>query len=265
MKNQYVGDINDYRKYGLLRAIISATHFSVVVARMLTPDDGSSDGTKTAYLNKPEQWSHCDPALFNGLREMLFSGEHRGVALVESSGIIPGATFFSDLVPDDAPGRASWFDSLCRSSGNCDLVFLDPDNGFEVKSKPYGRKNSSKHLYWREAVTLWESGKSLLVYQHFTRENRLDYIQRMLEALQHSTPGSTVEAFSTPHVLFLMALQPRHQKFHAAIVDAVQERWKGQIRHWELTRDRKDTNRQEDVFSDNRTSMFQRFLRLIFR
>jgi hypothetical protein len=58
----------------------------------------------------------------------------------------------------------------------------------------------------------------------------------MLEALRIATPGSFVEAFSTPHVVFLMALQPEHQEFHEAIVSSVQENWVGQIQHWELTR-----------------------------
>ncbi len=44
MKNQYFGDINDYRKYGLLRSVLAASRMSLFVAWMLTEDDGSSDG-----------------------------------------------------------------------------------------------------------------------------------------------------------------------------------------------------------------------------
>jgi len=75
-----------------------------------------------------------------------------------------------------------------------------------------------------------------LLYQYFIREKRVDFIQRMLEALKEATPGSFVEAFSTSNVVFLMALQPRHQHFHEAIVKSVQDKWEGQIHHWELTR-----------------------------
>jgi hypothetical protein len=41
MKNQYFGDINDYRKYGLLRMLHSTGDGRLLVAWMLTPDDGS--------------------------------------------------------------------------------------------------------------------------------------------------------------------------------------------------------------------------------
>lgn len=78
--------------------------------------------------------------------------------------------------------------------------------------------------------TLWASGKSLLIYQHFIREKRPRFIQRMMEALRNAAPGSLVEAFSTPHVVFFMALQPEHHTFHKAIVGSVQENWEGQIR-----------------------------------
>lgn len=236
MKDQYFGDINDYRKYGLLRAIIRASGFSVMVAWMLTPDDGSADGKFISYLKHPGMWSRYDPVLFQKIKELLASGRKRRVSLVEGSGLIPKAEYFSSLVPDTASSRSSWFNSLIQRAQSSDCVFLDPDNGLEVKSKAYGGKDSSKFLYWREVEALWAAGKSLLIYQHFIREKRLNFIQRILEKLSNATPGSFVEAFSTPHVVFLMALQPEHQEFHRAIVSSVQENWAGQIHHLELTR-----------------------------
>lgn len=236
MKNQYFGDINDYRKYGLLRAIICTSGFRTVVAWMLTPDDRSQDGKLISYLEHPGKWSRHDPVLFQKIKEFLTSGGERRVSLIEGSDLIPKAKYFSSLVPDTVSGRSSWFNSLAEHAQGNDFIFLDPDNGLQVKSKPYGGKDSSKFLYWCEVEALWTSGKSLLIYQHFIREKRLNFIQRTLEALRVATPGSFVEAFSTPHVVFLMALQPKHQKFHQVIVSSVQENWEGQIHHWEYTR-----------------------------
>lgn len=236
MKDQYFGDINDYRKYGLLRAIIRASGFRILVAWMLTPDDGSTDGKFISYLEHPGKWSRHDPVLFQKIKEILMSGWRRRVSLIEGSGLIQKAEYFASLVPDTASGRSLWFNSLVQRAQGSDCVFLDPDNGLEVRSKVYGGKYSSKFLYWREVEALWTSGKSLLIYQHFIREKRLNFIQRMLEDLSSATPGSFLEAFSTPHVVFLMALQPEHQQFHGAIVSTVQENWEGQIHHCELTR-----------------------------
>ena len=59
MKNQYVGDIGDYSKLGLLRAINKAD-FSLGINWYLTPDELShsktiTDGKYTDYLKK-----NCD-------------------------------------------------------------------------------------------------------------------------------------------------------------------------------------------------------------
>jgi hypothetical protein len=143
MKDQYVGDINDYRKYGLLRAIIHASGLRLLVAWMLTPDDGGNDGNFVTYLQSPDRWSRHDPNLFAKLKELL-AHEKRQVSLIENSGLLLDAKYYASHVPDTASGRSSWFNSLDKQAQESDFVFLDPDNGLEVKSKPYGRKNSSK-------------------------------------------------------------------------------------------------------------------------
>lgn len=234
MKNQYFGDINDYRKYGLLRVIAQCSQPRLLVAWMLTPDDGSTDGKFISYLDNPKKWAHHDPVLFQKLKDLEDSNQQRRVHMIEATDLIRNAGYFSTTVPDTALERSSWFKSLMDEARGHDFVFLDPDNGLEVKSRPYGTKNSSKFLYWREVEVLWSSGKSLLIYQHFIREKRTEFIQRMLEALRGAPPGSFVEAFSTPHVVFLMALQPSHHSIHRPVVDNVQERWAGQIQHWDL-------------------------------
>lgn len=233
MKDQYFGDINDYRKYGLLRAIACGSELRILVAWMLTPDDGSTDGRPVSYLEHPARWAHHDPVLFERLKQLLASVRRRRVCMIEDAGLLPKAEFFLPNAPDVASGREQWFRLVSHRAQSRDFVLLDPDNGLEVKSRPYGRKNSSKFLYWREVEALWAPGKPLLIYQHFRREKRITFIQRMLEALRGATPGSFVEAFSTSRVVFLMALQPEHQGFHEDVVQRVQEQWTGQF-HWAL-------------------------------
>lgn len=235
MKNQYFGDINDYRKYGLLRAALQASGLPMLVAWMLTPDDGSNDGQFVSYLQNPHKWSQYDPVLFNKLKILMEIGQDRGVRLLEKTRLLPGTKYFDDTVPDSGLDRGDWFNSLLEAAQGKELVFLDPDNGLEVKSRPYGARYSSKYLYWQEVEALWDEGKSLLVYQHFIREKREDFIKRMLIALKEHTPGSSVEAFSTSHVVFLMALQPRHQQAHKAILGTLKSRWQAEIHHHRMT------------------------------
>jgi hypothetical protein len=52
VKNQYFGDINDYRKYALLRALTNCGGIRTTICWMLTPDDGRGDGGFMDYLDK---------------------------------------------------------------------------------------------------------------------------------------------------------------------------------------------------------------------
>ena len=72
MKNQYFGDVNDYRKYGLLRGLVEERQ-KLGVCWMLTPSDGTSDGQKIRYLKEPERFRHLDPTLFDRLEGLVGS------------------------------------------------------------------------------------------------------------------------------------------------------------------------------------------------
>lgn len=230
MKDQYFGDINDYRKYGLIRSVLRSYQFRLLVAWMLTPDDASSDGKFTDYFSKPTQWSRHDSELYEELQCLMNQKDKREIALIENTNLLPGARYFSRIVPDSYDDRFSWSQELLSRADGCDLVFLDPDNGLEVKSKPYGRKDSSKYLYLREVDSLWAQGKSLLIYQHFCRVKRPLFIEHMKHILQGSTKGSLVSAFATSHVVFFLALQPEHQIHHSIIAADVHSNWDTQIR-----------------------------------
>lgn len=229
MKDQYFGDINDYRKYGLLRALQSEGTGRLLVAWMLTPDDGGPDGSRRTYLDRPEEWARFDPALYAGLVALLPTGVAPRVALLEPTGLLPHASFYSAVVPDARAERDIWREALLRAAAGVDLVFLDPDNGLEVPSRPVGRKGSAKYVTWQEIRELWAGGCSLLLYQHFRREPYADFAVRLAAELQGRTGASFVQVFRTPHVLFLLAAQRRHiPAFRKAIAHAL-PRWGGQI------------------------------------
>jgi hypothetical protein len=188
---------------------------------MLTDDDGGPDGRFRAYLDptkKAGKLRRLDPPLHDALVGML-TANRPAVSLFEVSGALPGAAYYSVTVPDDVYDRHLWRRGLEVAVSGADLVFVDPDNGIEITSKPIGRKGSSKYVAWSELEAIWKSGASLLVYQHFRREERGAFARRMAEDLKGRIGVQHVEAFRTPHVLFLLAAQDRHlSAFQAASV-----------------------------------------------
>jgi hypothetical protein len=229
VKNQYFGDINDYRKYGLLRLLSGCGEITTGICWMLTTDDGRTDGGFIQYLSQPEKWRHYDPRLFDYLRELVLSRNLRSVAAIEVPAILPSCRFAPGLLPDDADGRALYFETFDAIAKGSDLVFFDPDNGIEVRSKPYGRKGSSKYVYWRELIEYFSAGHSLLVYQHFPRVKRDRFIEALAREFAGKTGTQEVYSFRTRRVLFLVAPQERHRRFFEARSQKVAEVWGAQI------------------------------------
>jgi hypothetical protein len=215
MKNQYFGDVNDYRKYGLLRILSGGGELSTGVRWMLTPSDGRGDGAFVRYLEQPRRWRAFDQDLYDFLVHCVHEGNERDVRLIERSELLPASLFHSCLLDDSPIERRRYFQEMLERFRGVDLIFFDPDNGFEVKSKPYGRKESSKFLYWREVYDAYYAGHSLLVYQHFARERRDTFVERIANELLSCTNVAAIYSFRTPHVVFFLAARPEHEEmFH---------------------------------------------------
>ena len=229
MKDQYFGDLNDYRKYGLLRALTGESALKLGVAWMLTPPDGGADGSRVAYLEQPARFRACDPPLFEALRHSVQRRRVRRVSEVRRARLLPGALFDDTIVPDAASAREAFFKRLMLLFRAADLIFFDPDNGLEVKSRPWGRPGSAKYLFWREVKAAFHQGHSLLIYQHFPRVERAGYSARLAEELSARTGAARVFRFHTSGVLFLLASQQRHAGLLERGAVRVKSAWAGQV------------------------------------
>ena len=217
MKEQYVGDVNDYRKYALLR-LLGRSGLRLGVCWMLTPNDGRSDGNKLAYLDQAKQERH-DPELFALLRRVRGEADARRLILIEGSETLPGAVFVNTIVPETLFERQLWFKQASAALADTDLVFFDPDNGIEVGSVAKGGRNSSKYVYHDELAATYRAGHSLLVYQHFQRKERESFIRDVADDLRRIAANAEIWAIRTSHVVFMLVVQPRH---HAALSAAAQ-------------------------------------------
>ena len=113
--------------------------------------------------------------------------------------------------------RDAYFAHLWEAATGRELLFFDPDNGFEVASVTRGGRNSSKYFYWDEAADAYLRGFSLVVYQHFPRVRRQVFLERVVERIEEATGSSRVMALVTSHVAFFVVPRPRD-------VDALGER-----------------------------------------
>ncbi|KTE90622.1 hypothetical protein AT727_08515 [Desulfitobacterium hafniense] len=157
MKNQYVGDIGDYTKLGMLRAIENAG-FSLGINWYLTPEDDRTDGRHIEYLFK--QYDTPDTTLHNILKKIV-TNDLRQVEELENRQLFNNAIYYNKVLDfsncsDKGHFRDMWHKQAVALLKSQDIIFLDPDNGLEVSSyKPYSI-NGNKFTTYQERRTTSE-------------------------------------------------------------------------------------------------------------
>lgn len=180
MQDRYVGDVGDFGKFSLLRAMAGGhapLRLGVVWCRF--PDEGhNGDGRHVAYLDR-QDYAALDPGLHETLKSLVSDGR-RSLSAVQSSGILPhGTIYFEEPVHSASPDRAGpaaralvregWRQRALAATVRADLVFFDPDNGIEARSVPLTHPRAGKYVFWDDLIPFWERGQSLVIYHHLNR------------------------------------------------------------------------------------------------
>jgi len=206
MKNQYFGDSNDDRKYGLLRTLQSNGHGRLLVAWMLTPDDGGRDGGFRSYLQDPGTWRGAIATSSSVWLACVTQYGSRVCHSAKEGRLLPRASYRSAVVLDGRPDSDTWRNDILSAS-EVDLVFVDPPNGIEVPAKSVGHRASSK--YRHAARNRGVVGIGLLGPDLPTLPTWASRVVRAATraGVARPTGAPHAEALRTPHVLFLLALK----------------------------------------------------------
>ena len=242
MKHQYFGDTRDLFKYDLItRLVLDIPDLSrFIIIPMLTADDGSPGGGRTMFRE-----SHA-----GYLNKVLtsFLAANRG-----SRDITRIVQYFRDCgicmdmfgPPFLSHGREGYFSSaatFCRGVQGA-LIFIDPDNGLEVK------RSREKHLLFSEllAVCTAAAAPSLtVVYQHFPRVCREVYVQERLVQLRERCRQTILAVADNQVVFFLLPSGDIEDKVASVLL-----RYAGEyrvLRSW--TKTFSDIDVQEDPHQD---------------
>jgi len=222
MKEQYVGDVNDYRKYALLRHLAQQGRIRIGVCWMLTPPDA---GNLRDYLKQADRWRGYDPELFDQIRAVIEQRETNRLGAIESSGIIPNARFVDALLTDKTK-RATYFEAALSDLAEADLIFFDPDNGVAANPPNKQPRRSSKFIYLHEIAAAYERQHSILIYQHFPRVQRDQFIGKLGMELAHLSASVKLWYFRTPFAVFFLLIHPNHSAALVTAAEAVPDRWR---------------------------------------
>ena len=181
MKLQYLGDSKDSFKWDYHDFLVSHLGYPTLkLALMMTPDDHGSDGQ-----------SH--PSLFPARKEIIeFCHDLRRSRSIKAIKDLPkksGAAYevliHKNGVYLDSANREEYFSGV--DSLDDQLIFLDPDNGFEPE-----KSCSEKHVAYRDVSQVLDQTSDdtvISVFQHFRRKSFPKDYARIRERIQsgHST------------------------------------------------------------------------------
>ena len=241
MNNQFVGDVGDYTKLGILRALEKAD-FSVGINWYKTPDDRSkTGGSHTAFLDY--EGKQPDSDLLKTLREIKEKKRPRTLESLMDSTLFTRAIYYDEELnffpgKDPKTERKRWHELALEKLQSQDIIFLDPDNAFETKHIKPHHKKGSLYAGYEEAADYYRAGKSVIVYNHLSmRSAKKKFIEnRLCPILNHVSAADIfyVEAnrFQVRYYLFIS--QPKHtNKIQMTLDEMLKMGWEQYIKKYE--------------------------------
>ena len=219
MQDRYTGDIGDFGKLGLLREL-HRNGLSIGINWYLVPNEThNGDGRLIGYL-KNRSFAACDEELWRSLGEIV-ENDQRKVAALEKDAILPARRYsahldFSDSRKSDRRAiRDQWHADAVGALHGCDLVFVDPDNGLICPSA-VDMKKSNKYVLCKELADYYNTGASVVYYQHKARRKGEFYIDQhkaFLSSCGFSAATGIGLKFKTASLrYYFFIVQPRHKE-----------------------------------------------------
>ena len=196
MRNRFIGDVGDFGKYGLLRALCGISppaeprlSLAVVWYR--------NEGKQFDYVEQPKKFADCDPELFQELKALV-DNDSRTVESIEQSGILGPETCFH---PQPAKNES-------------DIVFLDPDTGLAFNDK----QRASKAYADLERAGI-DRDQTVVIYQSFGHSKHEKQMARWKREV-----ALLLDGHGEPRILRYRTLHPRGfivlpSKRHATLID----------------------------------------------
>lgn len=258
MQNRFVADVGDFGKYGLLRALLGmhpsdqGPRLRLGIHWYLTPDgSGNNHGRHTRYLDPTAQnllhFRECDPDLYDALGDVLQRG--RDLKNVEEAGIFPADTryFNEPLSFSDLRGprsreprlarREQWTRSATENLSDCDLVFVDPDNGLEASSTTRYAPTGPQYLFYDELGAYLDRGQSLVIYHHIGRQGTAESQARerageLRKALNLSSkPDTLLYRRGSVRAFFIVPAERHAHLLRGCVQSLVRRAW---ARHFQI-------------------------------
>lgn len=261
MQNRYFGDIGDFGKYGMMRVILKKK-LKLGVNWYLYPDEKhNNDGKYIGYLdNDTNGIANCDIELYNYLKNYMRKVKNkqaiRDLHAIEESGLLGNTVFYNEMLDygdeqnwkNRLALRETWYEKQLDVLQDVDVVFYDPDNGFEVSSVSPTSKYGGKYVLYSEVKTQFNQGKSIIVYHHGPlwfkageMEKHIDNLkEKIISNIDTKAAVSCLRWKTIAKRFYFWIMREEHKKAMSECLDTLtHENWG---KHFELVYHRKMKN-----------------------
>lgn len=233
MQEKYVGDTPDFGKYALLRALCDphddhpplrlGVNWYLSIGHEVD-HASNNDGEKRHHAKMPERFRGVDDDLWERLNNFQ-ERENRTIAGIEQAGILPQGTLFHSTPLSLASHprekkpevRRQWVEQGVLQLADADIVFVDPDNGFEIKSTKRHQKKGPKFTFYDELQPYINRQQSLVGIQFVGRQKggATALAQNISQRLRQETGFGgqifTVRYVAGSAILYFVLPAPQHK------------------------------------------------------
>ena len=225
MRNQWVGDIGDFGRDGLLRTLFGTPDELVDGLKLGVIWCWNKDNPSSNRIETPEKYKWLDRPLYNSLHKLV--GDKRTIAEFQCSGILPTEIFFDKPICGLLrKERTDWLEAAIEKTKEAHVIFIDPDTGIAPrkmtqtdasKKSPLTRR-SAEHIFIDELKQLSDKGKSLIVYQHQDRTPSKEQVRLLAKRLRREGDiCNRIRVFSWHNRFFIVIAQ----RCHSLLIDAL--------------------------------------------
>lgn len=233
MQDRYAGDIGDFGKFGMLRAICNQG-LSLGVNWYLTNTGKFEESIADGKYEISESCSSCDLDLAEKLRKVFKAKQYpgRSVKSLEEGNLLSDAKYYSkviELPSNHSFSRAKWHTEALDALAGCAVVFLDPDNGKKAKSVSAQSQKSVKYVFDNELSDYISRGHSVIFYNHRTRIAEEAYFREFDDYFKYIFPNSQWYALTfrkgTLRDYFFITQEKHQNAIESAIDEIMSTKW----------------------------------------
>lgn len=233
MQDRYAGDVGDFSKFALCRALHRDVGGPLGVIWYLYPHaEANNDGKHRDYLGHPD-WRDCEEDLQRALHEIAHSDE-RSVRRLEEAGVLLDDTkYFSEPI---CHPRKTWFDGALTAVADTKVVIVDPDNGIAGVNHRPGSGAGGKHITQEEIQALTARHPCTVIYHHFDRSATHDVqMLRLKELLLSLALGKDIYVMRysriSPRAYFIVSDPEISEGVRMACDSLTQGQWSKHFTH----------------------------------